>query len=162
MCAPAQVQRYLGRISGPLMDRIDLHIEVAPVPFEELRRREPGEASEAVRARVVAARRRQAERLGDAASEPGASPQNARRRRSAHCNAQMTTRQVRRHCALDAAGEGLMKMALSRLGLSARAYDRILKVARTVADLDGAARIGTPHLSEAIQYRSLDRNAWTR
>lgn len=146
VCAPPQVQRYLARISGPLLDRIDLHVEVTPVPFEELNRRAPGEPSEAVRARVVAARALQATRFAADAE--------------VHCNAQMGTRLVRRHCALDEAGQHLMKMALARLGLSARAYDRILKVARTIADLARAERIGTEHLAEAIQYRSLDRGWW--
>jgi magnesium chelatase family protein len=145
-CAPPQVQRYLSKVSGPLMDRIDLHVEVAPVPFEELSRKAPGESSADVRARVVAARAVQAERLAGT---------------SAHCNAQMTSPQVRRFCALDAAGQSLMRMALERLGLSARAYDRILKVSRTIADLDGADCVGTAHLSEAIQYRSLDRSTWS-
>ncbi len=144
-CAPPQVQRYLSKVSGPLMDRIDLHVEVAPVPFDELNRKAPGESSRDVRARVVAARAVQAERLAGS---------------SAHCNAQMSSPQVRTHCALDQAGQNLMRMALDRLGLSARAYDRILKVARTIADLGGSERVGTEHLSEAIQYRSLDRSAW--
>lgn len=144
-CAPPQVQRYLSKVSGPLMDRIDLHVEVAPVPFDELNRKAPGESSRDVRARVVAARAVQAERLAGS---------------SAHCNAQMSSPQVRMHCALDQAGQNLMRMALDRLGLSARAYDRILKVARTIADLGGSERVGTEHLSEAIQYRSLDRSAW--
>ena len=146
VCAPPQVQRYLARISGPLLDRIDLHVEVTPVPFEELNRRASGEPSEAVRERVVAARGIQAARFAADAE--------------VHCNAQMSTRLVRRHCALDEAGQSLMKMALARLGLSARAYDRILKVSRTIADLARAERIGTEHLSEAIQYRSLDRGWW--
>jgi magnesium chelatase family protein len=146
VCSPPQVQRYLAKISGPLMDRIDLHVEVTPVPFEELNRRAPGEPSAAVRERVMAARAVQAERFED---EEGV-----------YCNAQMGTRLVRRHCALDAAGQQLMKMALSRLGLSARAYDRILKVARTIADLAGAEAVGHAHLAEAVQYRSLDRGWW--
>jgi magnesium chelatase family protein len=148
VCAPAQVQRYLGKISGPLMDRIDLHVEVAPVPFEDLEKGGQGETSEQVRARVIAARERQAARF---AEQPGV-----------YGNAQMSSRLVRRHCALDDAGHQLIKTAVRRLGLSARAFDRILKVARTVADLDGAASIGPVHLSEAIQYRSLDREAWQR
>jgi magnesium chelatase family protein len=146
VCAPPQVQRYLARISGPLLDRIDLHIEVAPVPFDELTRRAEGERSEAVRTRVVAARQVQAQRFRAAAD--------------VHCNAQMGSRLVQTHCGLDTAGQQLMKLAIQRLGLSARAYDRILKVARTVADLGGAEQIGPEHLSEAIQYRSLDRAWW--
>ncbi len=144
-CAPPQVQRYLSKVSGPLMDRIDLHVEVAPVPFDELNRKAPGESSKDVRARVMAARAVQASRLAGS---------------SAHCNAQMSSPQVRAHCALDRAGQNLMRMALDRLGLSARAYDRILKVARTIADLGGSECVGTEHLSEAIQYRSLDRSTW--
>jgi magnesium chelatase family protein len=146
VCAPPQVQRYLAKISGPLMDRIDLHVEVTPVPFEELNRRAPGEPSADVRARVMAARAVQAERFNGEAG--------------VYCNAQMGSRLVRRHCALDAAGQNLMKMALARLGLSARAYDRILKVARTIADLAGAEAVASEHLAEAVQYRSLDRGWW--
>lgn len=146
VCGPGQVQRYLSRISGPLMDRIDLHIEVTPVPFEELNRRSPGEPSEAVRVRVVRARSVQAKRFEGVAG--------------VYCNAQMGTRLVRRYCMITPEGRHLLKMAMERLGLSARAYDRILKVARTIADLAGTESIETPHLSEAIQYRSLDRNWW--
>ncbi len=146
VCAPPQVQRYLAKISGPLMDRIDLHIEVSPVPFDELDRRGEGEPSAAVRARVVAARALQSERFDGL---PGV-----------YCNAQMQSRQVRAYCALDDAGRQLMKMAIQRLGLSARAYDRILKVARTIADLAAVPDIRPEHLSEAIQYRSLDRSWW--
>jgi len=133
-------------LDRPLLDRIDLHVEVAPVPFDHLHQRPDGEPSAAVRARVVAARARQAERFQGHAG--------------LYCNSQMTSRLVRAHCALDAASSHLMKMAIQRLGLSARAYDRILKVARTVADLAGAEAIGSAHLSEAIQYRSLDRAWW--
>ena len=148
VCAPPHVQRYLAKISGPLLDRIDLHVEVSPVPFDDLRRTDDAEPSAAVRARVMAARDRQAERL---AGEGGA-----------HCNAQMTAPQVRRHCALDAAGASLLKTALTRLGLSARAHDRILKVARTIADLDEADAVGAAHVAEAVQYRSLGRSGWGR
>ncbi|MEM1095039.1 MAG: YifB family Mg chelatase-like AAA ATPase [Bacteroidota bacterium] len=146
LCAPPQIQRYLSKVSGPLLDRIDLHIEVTPVPFDELNRRADGETSAQVRERVVAARAVQAARFCE--------------HRTVHNNAQMTTRQVRTHCRLDETGQQLMKMAIDRLGLSARAYDRILKVARTIADLAFADAISTAHLSEAIQYRSLDRNGW--
>ena len=146
VCAPPQVQRYLSKISGPLMDRIDLHIEVAPVPFEELSRRAQGETSEDIRQRVISGRQTQAARFAEAAG--------------VYCNAQMNTRQVRKYCATDETGLSMMKTAIQRLGLSARAYDRILKVSRTIADLAGAKRIGIEHLSEAIQYRSLDRNGW--
>ena len=147
VCAPVQVQRYLAKISGPLMDRIDLHIEVTPVPFEELNRRGDGEPSADVRVRVVQARHVQGRRFEGASG--------------VHCNAQMGTRMVRKYCALSTEGQQLMKMAIARLGLSARAYDRILKVSRTIADMAGSADIQTEHLSEAIQYRSLDRSWWT-
>lgn len=146
VCAPPQVQRYLAKISGPLLDRIDLHVEVTPVPFDELRRKQPGEASLDVRERVIKARAVQRARF---AEMPGL-----------HCNAQMTSRLVRQYTTLDAAGEQLLRSAILRLGLSARAYDRILKVARTIADLAGAETIAPEHLAEAIQYRSLDRSWW--
>jgi len=146
VCAPPQVQRYLGKISGPLLDRIDLHIEVTPVPFDDLDGPHDGERSAAVRERVIAARERQALRYADTPD--------------VHCNAQMRSRQVRRHCTLDAQGKQLLKTAIRKLGLSARAFDRILKVSRTIADLEAAPDITPSHLSEAIQYRSLDRNWW--
>ncbi|MEM1117496.1 MAG: ATP-binding protein, partial [Bacteroidota bacterium] len=149
VCAGGQVQRYLAKVSGPLLDRIDLHVEVTPVPFEDLSRRQDAEPSTAVRARVVEARDRQAARF---ASDGGA---NGR-----YCNSQLTAPEVRRWCRLDAAGQGLLKSALTRLGLSARAHDRILKVARTIADLAGAEAVEAAHVAEAIQYRSLDRAGW--
>ena len=144
VCAPGAAQRYLAKVSGPLLDRIDLHVEVTPVPFEALNRREDAEPSAAVRERVVAARDRQLDRF----ATPG------------RTNAHMSSRQVREHCRLDAAGQGLLKSALTRLGLSARAHDRILKVARTIADLDGEGAVGASHVAEAVQYRSLDRAGW--
>ena len=146
VCTPAQVQRYLSKISGPLMDRIDLHVEVGPVDFEEMTDRRTGEASDVVRGRVMKARKRQAERFKDEAGT--------------YCNAQMGARLVEAHCAVDEDGRRLIKMATERLGLSARGYTRILKVARTVADLDGAVSIQPEHVSESIQYRSLDRDWW--
>ncbi len=146
VCPPQLVQRYLSRISGPLMDRIDLHVEVTPVAFEELNRRGDAEGSAAIRERVVQARSIQGKRFV--------------RMQGIHSNAQMHTRLVRAHCKLDDSSQNLMKMAIHRLGLSARAYDRILKVARTIADLQQAPDIGPEHLSEAIQYRSLDRSWW--
>jgi magnesium chelatase family protein len=146
VCAPPHVQRYLSRISGPLLDRIDFHIEVTPVSFDELNRRADGEASAAVRARVVEARCVQAERFAEV---PGV-----------YCNAQMGSPLVRRYGQIDQAGQQLMKLAIHRLGLSARAYDRILKVSRTIADLASSESIRPEHVSEAIQYRSLDRDWW--
>ena len=146
VCSPAQVQRYLAKISGPLMDRIDLHVEVAPVAFDKLTATTPSESSVSIRRRVVDAREKQARRF---ASTP-----------SVHCNAQMGARLVRTTCTLGDAGKRLLKMATDRLGLSARAYTRILKVARTVADLEASPDIHPEHVSEAIQYRSLDRDWW--
>lgn len=145
MCTPSQVQRYLSKISGPLMDRIDLHVEVTPVDFEDMSADRGGECSEAVRKRVVQARQRQDARF----SESGV-----------HCNAQMGAQSIHSHCTVDQSGENLLRTAADRLGLSARGYTRILKVARTVADLDGASDIRPEHVSEAIQYRSLDREWW--
>lgn len=141
-CTPHQVRTYQSRVSGPLMDRIDLQVEVPAVPFKELSADTCGPSSEEVRRQVVAARRIQERRL---------TPQGL------FCNAQMTTRLTREHCRLDAQGLSLLETAMERLRLSARAYGRILKIARTIADLDGAEGIGLAHLSEAIGYRSLDR-----
>jgi magnesium chelatase family protein len=149
-CTPLQIQRYVGRISGPLLDRIDIHIDVPAVRFKELSDRgEPaprGEGSAEIRARVVAARARQIERL---------------KGEGVFSNAQMTPRLIRRHCRLDPECERVLEAAMTRLGLSARAYDRILKVSRTVADLDGRDEIRPTHLAEAVGYRSLDRTYWT-
>jgi magnesium chelatase family protein len=142
-CTPTQVQRYRARISGPLLDRIDLHVEAPALSLTELRSTHPGEASAPIRERVRAARERQRKRFAGTALS---------------VNARMGQLQIRRHCAIDTAMGDLLQRAMERLSLSARAYDRILKVARTIADLGGAERIESPHLLEAIQYRSLDRN----
>jgi magnesium chelatase family protein len=142
-CAPQQVQRYLGRVSGPLLDRIDLHVEVPAVRYRDLSDRRTGEPSEAIRARVARAREVQRARFAG--------------RAEVHANAHMTARDLREHCAIGDGGEALLRTAITRLGLSARAYHRVLKIARTIADLDGGGDITTAHVSEAIQYRSLDR-----
>lgn len=146
VCEPGQVRKYLNRISGPLLDRIDIHVEVTPVPFGELSAERTSERSVSVRARVMRAREVQQERF--------------KNNKGVHCNAQMSSRQLQEICAIDAAGTQILKTAMEKLGLSARAYDRILKVARTIADLDGSSAIETAHLSEAIQCRSLDRESW--
>ena len=140
-CTPAQVKRYLGKLSGPLLDRIDLFAEVPPLEFEALSDRSPGESSAAIRARVTQARARQSARFGPDGPT---------------CNAAMGQVALRRWCALDPEGQALMKGAYEHMGLTARSYDRILRVARTIADLDGAAAILAHHLAEAIQYRESD------
>jgi magnesium chelatase family protein len=146
-CSPREIQNYLGRISGPLLDRIDLHVEVPAVKFQEITGSRSGETSAQIRDRVVAARKRQQDRFA------------ARPRLT--CNARMGTRELKAYCALDDSTMELLKFAMSDLNLSARAYDRILKVARTMADLAGSEKITSEHVSEAIQYRSLDRQLWT-
>ena len=146
VCSPGQVQKYLNRISGPLLDRIDLQIEVIPVPFEKMSDARPGEPSSAIRERVIAARHRQEARY---AHEKGT-----------YCNAQMTSRQLAQYARPDEEGLQLLKNAMNRLNLSARAYDRILKVSRTIADLEGTEQIQSHHLAEAIGYRNLDREDW--
>ena len=146
-CSPMQIERYMGRISGPLLDRIDLHIEVPTVPFQELAATADGTPSAAMRERVQHARQAQRNRFG---------PDSHR------LNSRMTSRQLRRHCVLDNEGRGLLKTAMDELGLSARAHDRILRVARTIADLEGSADILPGHVVEAISYRSLDRKLWAR
>ena len=139
-CTGGIIQRYLGKISGPLLDRIDLHIEVPAVPYQELRGKESGATSADMRARVERVR----------------AVQHGR----GFYNSQIPVRQLRKLCALDDAGERTLEMAVRRMGLSARAHDRILKVARTIADLDASDRVTAKHLAEAVQYRSLDRNYW--
>jgi magnesium chelatase family protein len=146
-CTPPQIQRYVAKISGPLLDRIDIHIEVPAVKYKELRAPADTESSSAVRERVEKARRVQQERF---AAEKGL-----------YANAQMPARMIRKYCAISEEGEKLLETAVTRLGLSARAHDRILKVSRTIADLDDSTDIQPNHLSEAIQYRTLDRTYWT-
>ncbi|MEN3333721.1 MAG: magnesium chelatase family protein, partial [Blastocatellia bacterium] len=145
-CTPLQIQRYVSKISGPLLDRIDIHIDVPAVKFKELASETPSESSAEIRERVVRARQVQKLRF---AGEKLLS------------NAQMSPRLIRKHCAIDASSKALLEKAITRLGLSARAYDRILKVSRTLADLEGKEQIDSTHVSEAIQYRTLDRNYWT-
>ncbi len=140
------IQRYVSKISGPLLDRIDIHIEVPAVKYKELRAPASSEDSAAVRQRVIAARQRQLDRFQG--------------ERKIYANAQMMPKMIRKHCVISAEGEKLLENAITRLALSARAHDRILKVARTIADLDCAESIEPRHLSEAIQYRTLDRSYW--
>ena len=143
-CTPAQVHRYMSKISGPLMDRIDIQCEIEAVPYEQLRDTQPGETSAAIRERVLRARAIQTERF--------------KHSKLIHCNAMMNSKMVRQYCTLDTESDQLLEFTMTKLGFSARAYDRILKVARTIADLEGAADIQKKHLLEAISYRSLDRS----
>lgn len=145
-CTPMMRQKYMSKISGPLLDRIDIHIEVVPVPFDKLSGKEQLETSAQIRERVTKARAIQQERFAD--------------HQGVHCNAQMTSRLIRKYCALDAECTQMIKDAMEKIGLSARAYDRILKVSRTIADLAGEPNIKPEHLAEAINYRSLDRDNW--
>jgi len=146
VCGPGVVQRYLSKISGPLLDRIDLHVEVVPVSFDEMTANRKNESSEQIRERVVKARELQAARFSE--------------HENIYCNAMMPSNLVKKICEINDSGKGLLKTAMERLGLSARAYDRILKVSRTIADLAGTDEIKVEHLAEAIQYRSLDREGW--
>ncbi|MEP6920873.1 MAG: ATP-binding protein, partial [bacterium] len=147
-CTPLQIQRYVGRISGPLLDRIDIHVDVPAVKFRELRG-DPApdsETSAVIRDRVIQAREQQCKRL---TSE------------KIFANAGMTPRMIRRYCRIDSDSEHMLERAMTRQGLSARAYDRILKVSRTIADLEGSEQIRSAHVAEAVGYRSLDRTYWT-
>jgi len=145
-CSPQQIQKYMSKISGPLLDRIDIHVEVPALSYEELAKKTPGEDSASMRIKVANARAIQLERFAG--------------EKKIFCNAHMESRHIRIHCNLDAGSQTLLKTAIERLGLSARAYDRILKVSRTIADIEGSAYIQSPHIAEAIQYRSLDRKLW--
>ncbi|HLT51335.1 MAG TPA: YifB family Mg chelatase-like AAA ATPase [Arenibacter sp.] len=144
--SPAEMQRYMGKISGPLLDRIDIHIEVTPVPFEKLSEDRKGESSVTIRKRVTVAREIQTQRFAEM--------------ENVHYNAQMNTKHIRTYCRMDDTSKELLKNAMERLNLSARAYDRILKVARTIADLENVPEVNGNHIGEAIQYRSLDREGW--
>lgn len=146
VCSPGVVQKYLNKISGPLLDRIDLHVEVTPVSFDEMSSERPAEKSNSIRKRVVDARVIQNKRFEE---KPGV-----------YCNAQMSTRNLREVCKIDKPGQALLRNAIDKLNLSGRAYDRILKVSRTIADLENSSNIETAHIAEAIQYRSLDREGW--
>lgn len=146
-CSPIQIEKYVGKISGPLLDRIDIHLEVAPVPFRELSDKTTGTTSAEMRTKVVAAREIQKQRFkGDRNT----------------LNGRMNPRQIRKHCKLDATAEPILKSAMEEMGLSARAHDKILRVARTIADLDQSETIAPQHLHEAINYRTLDRNYWAK
>jgi magnesium chelatase family protein len=146
VCTSGIVQKYLNKISGPLLDRIDIHIEVVPVPFDKLSELKTSDSSSRIRERVDKAREIQQERYKE--------------KENIHTNSQMNTRLMNEYCKLDQASTNLLKNAMNKLGLSARAYDRILKVSRTIADLEGLEAIEAHHLAEAIQYRSLDRDTW--
>ncbi len=146
VCSPGMIQKYLSRISGPLLDRIDMHIEIVPVPFDKLSEAAPAEPSAAIRERVIKARQVQEVRFKDVAG--------------VYCNAQMSSKMLRKYCAVDTEGQQLLKAAMLRMNLSARAYDRILKVARTIADMARSEQILTEHLAEAINYRNLDKEGW--
>jgi magnesium chelatase family protein len=145
-CTPPQIQKYMARISGPLLDRIDIHIEVPAVKYKELSAETKSENSAKIRERVISARQIQLKRFSNL--------------KHIFNNGDMGSKEVRQFCKLDEAGAELLKMAMTKLGLSARAYDRILKVSRTIADLDNSENILPQHISEAIQYRSLDRELW--
>jgi len=144
-CTPPQIQRYMSKISGPLMDRIDIQVDVPAVPYKDLTGSRSAESSETIRHRVIAARNTQLRRFFD---------------EHIYTNAQMGPRQLRKYCVLTPECEKIMENAVTKLGFSARGYDRILKVARTVADLEGGEDLEPKHLSEAVQYRTLDRNLW--
>jgi magnesium chelatase family protein len=144
-CTPPQIQRYISKVSGPLLDRIDIHINVPAVKVSELSAKENGESSAEIRERVVRARKVQQERFSG---------------EHVYCNAQMPSRLIRKYCQLNSSAQQLLERAIMKLGLSARAYDRILKVSRTIVDLEAMDQIEDKHISEAVQYRTLDRTYW--
>jgi magnesium chelatase family protein len=152
VCTPGQIQRYMNKISGPLLDRIDIHCEIQAVPFAQLSQMQPGEPSATIRERVIKARQIQTERFSSLPKQGGLG--------KVHCNAQMTERMLHEFAEPDAASLDMLRMAMERLKLSARAYSRILKVARTIADLAGSEKVESMHIAEAIGYRNLDRGDW--
>ena len=152
VCTPGQIERYMNKISGPLLDRIDIHCEIQAVPFAQLSQLQPGESSAAIRERVIKARQMQTERFNSLPKQGGLG--------KVHCNAQMTERMLHEFAEPDAASLDMLRMAMERLKLSARAYSRILKVARTIADLAGSEKVESVHIAEAIGYRNLDRGDW--
>ncbi|MCR5270897.1 MAG: YifB family Mg chelatase-like AAA ATPase [Prevotella sp.] len=154
VCTPGQIQRYMNKISGPLLDRIDIHCEIQAVPFAELSKMQPGEPSAAIRERVIKARQIQTERFSSLSLEDGGG------RGRIHCNAQMTEKMLHEFAEPDEASLDMLRMAMEKLKLSARAYSRILKVARTIADLAGSEKVQSMHIAEAIGYRNLDRGDW--
>jgi magnesium chelatase family protein len=158
MCTPPMIQRYVSKVSGPLLDRIDIHIEVPAVQYKELRGGAAAEGSAEIRARVLKARERQHARFLESGARTDGSTRAASR--AVFANAQMTTKQIRTHCELSSEAERMLERAMQQQGLSARAHDRILKVARTIADLDATEGIAVKHIAEAIQYRTLDRSYW--
>jgi magnesium chelatase family protein len=159
MCTPPMIQRYVSKVSGPLLDRIDIHIEVPAVQYKELRGGQASEGSAEIRSRVLAARAIQHDRFLEHPSRAPAGNRPAGR--AIFANAHMTTQQIRTFCELSSDAERLLERAMQQQGLSARAHDRILKVARTIADLDRAPQITVAHIAEAIQYRALDRSYWS-
>ena len=152
VCTPGQIQRYMNKISGPLLDRIDIHCEIQAVPFAQLSQMKPGEPSAVIRERVIAARKIQTKRFSSLPKQGGLG--------RVHCNAQMTERMLHDFAEPDAASLDMLRTAMERLKLSARAYSRILKVARTIADLAASERVESMHIAEAIGYRNLDRGDW--
>jgi magnesium chelatase family protein len=167
-CSSLDVQRYRDRISGPLLDRIDIHVEVPTVQYRDISGRSvPGEPSATIRERIIQAREIQRQRFAAPTTNGNgnnptdkSTPTTSATRKPTRCNARMSAQELKRYCQLDDAAEGMMKMAMTELNFSARAYDRILKVARTIADLAESENILADHVGEAIQYRTLDRNLW--